>query len=123
MSRKRRNEASHGVAPQNYSRLLRAPFQFNKRAAGEAAEFSRSGIELLGVIGAARLECAEPAAEARELIWRQVGNRFGNFFDFHVVHYSTGRVERRKEIGRFRLLQAGLSSLRLGHLSRGVRNY
>jgi hypothetical protein len=72
----------------NYSRFLRAPFQFSKRAAGEAAEFSRSGIELLGVIGAARLECGEPAAEARELIWRQVGNSFGDFFDFHGAQYS-----------------------------------
>jgi hypothetical protein len=108
---------------ENCSRFLRAPFQFNKRAAGEAAEFGRSGIELLDVVGAARLECGEPAAEARELIRRQVGDGFGDFFDFHAAHYSTGRVERGKEIGRFRLLRVGLSSLRLGHLSRGIRNY
>jgi hypothetical protein len=46
------------------------------------------------------------------LIWRQVGNSFGDFFDFHVAQYSTGWVERRKEIGRFRLLRVGLSSFR-----------
>jgi hypothetical protein len=100
------------VAPIDYSRFLRAPFQFSKRAASEAAEFSRSGIKYLGVIGAARLECAESAAEAGELIWRQVGNSFGDFFDFPVAQYSTGWVERRKEIGRFRLLRVGLSSFR-----------
>jgi hypothetical protein len=38
------------------------------RAAGEAAEFSCSRVELLSVIGAARLECGEPATEAGELI-------------------------------------------------------
>jgi hypothetical protein len=27
------------------------------------------------------------------LIWRQVGNSFGDFFDFHVAQYSTGWVE------------------------------
>jgi hypothetical protein len=63
--------------------------QFSKRAAGEAAEFSRSGVEFLSVIGTARLECDEPAAEAGELIRRQLGNSFGNFFDFHVAQYST----------------------------------
>jgi hypothetical protein len=57
------------------------------------------------------------------LIRRQVGDRFGDFLDFHVAHYSTGRVERRKKIGRFRLLRVGLSSLRLGHLWRGNCNY
>ena len=74
------------------SRFLRAPFQFSKRAAGEAAEFSRSGIELLGVIAAARLKCGEPAAEAGELIWRQLGNSFCDFFDFHVLQYSTAEA-------------------------------
>jgi hypothetical protein len=43
--------------------------------------FSRS----IGVIGAARLECGEPAAEAGKLIRRQLGNSFGDFFDFHVA--------------------------------------
>ena len=76
----------------NYSRFLRAPFQFSKRAAGEAAEFSRSRVELLSVIGAARLECGEPAAEAGELIRRQLGNSFGDFFDFHVAQYSTAEA-------------------------------
>jgi hypothetical protein len=73
---------------ENDSRFLRAPFQFSKRAAGEAAEFSRRRVEFLGVIGAARLERGEPAAEASELIRRQLGNSFGDFFDFHVAQYS-----------------------------------
>jgi hypothetical protein len=41
------------------------------------------------VIGAARLERGEPAAEAGKLIRRQLGNGFGDFFDFHVAQYST----------------------------------
>jgi len=41
------------------------------------------------VIGAARLKCGEPAAEAGELMWRQVGHSFGDFFNFHVAQYST----------------------------------
>src|SRR6516225_5810960 len=65
------------------SRFLRALFQFSKRAAGEATKFGRSGVKLLGVVGAARLECGEPAAESGELIRRQLGNSFGDFFDFH----------------------------------------
>jgi hypothetical protein len=71
------------------SRFLRALFQFCKRAAGEATKFGRSGVELLGVVGVARLECDEPAAEAGELIGRQLGDSFGDFFDFHVAQYST----------------------------------
>ena len=71
------------------SRFLRALFQFSKRAAGEATEFGCSGVELLGVVGAARLECGEPAAEAGELIRRQLGDNFGDFFDFHMAQYST----------------------------------
>ena len=72
------------------SRFLRALFQFSKRAAGEATKFGRSGVELLGMVGAARLECGEPAAESGELIRRQLGDNFGDFFDFHGAHYSTG---------------------------------
>src|ERR1700751_4829776 len=72
------------------SRFLRALFQFGKRAAGEATKFGRSGVELLGVVGAARLECGEPAAESGELIRRQLGNNFGDFFYFHGAQYSTG---------------------------------
>jgi hypothetical protein len=75
--------------------LLTVPsrvFSIQKRAAGEAAEFSRSRVELLSVIGAARLECGEPAAEAGELIRRQLGNSFGDFFDFHVAQYSTAEA-------------------------------
>ena len=74
----------------NQSRFLRAPLQLSKSAAGEAAEFSRSGVELPGVIGATCLECGEPAAEAGELIWRQAGNSFSDFFNFHVAQSSTG---------------------------------
>ena len=74
------------------SRFLRALFQFGKRAAGEAAEFSRSRVELLRVIGTARFECGEPAAEAGELIRRQLGNSFGDFFDFHGAQYSTAEA-------------------------------
>jgi hypothetical protein len=33
-----------------FSRFLRAPFQFSKRAAGEATKFGRSRVKLLGVI-------------------------------------------------------------------------
>ena len=55
-----------------------------KRPSLVAVEF-----ELLGVVGAASLECGEPAAEAGELIRRQLGNRFGDFFDFHAAQYST----------------------------------
>jgi hypothetical protein len=36
------------------------------------------------VIGAACLECVEPAPEAGELIRRQLGNSFGDFFDFFM---------------------------------------
>jgi hypothetical protein len=50
------------------SRFLRAPLQISKRATSEATEFSRSGVEFLGVISAARLECGEPPAETGELI-------------------------------------------------------
>ena len=75
-----------------YSRFLRALFQFSKGAAGEAAEFSRSRVEFLSVIGAARVERGEPAAEAGELIRRQLGNSFGDFFDFHVAQYSTAEA-------------------------------
>jgi hypothetical protein len=72
------------------ARFLRALFQFSKRAAGEATKFGRSGVEFLGVVGAARLECGEPAAESGELIRRQLGNNFSDFFDFHGAQYSTG---------------------------------
>jgi hypothetical protein len=54
------------------SRFLRALFQFSERAAGKATKFGRTGVELLGVIGAARLECGEPAAESGELIRRHL---------------------------------------------------
>src|ERR671930_1114136 len=68
------------------SRFFRALFQLCKRAAGETAEFGRSGVELVVV---SRLEGGEPAAEAGELIRRQLGNSFGDFFDFHGAQYST----------------------------------
>ena len=78
----------HLVDIAKLSGFLPAPFQISKRAAGEAAEFRRSGVELLGVIGAARFECGEPAAETGELIGRQLGNRLGDFFDLHAAQYS-----------------------------------
>jgi hypothetical protein len=34
------------------------------------------------------LESREPAAEATEFIRVQFGNRFGDFFDFHVTNYT-----------------------------------
>jgi hypothetical protein len=81
------------------SRFLSALFQFSKRAAGEAAKFGRSGVELFGVVGAARLKCGEPTTEAGELIRRQLGNGFGDFFDFHVAQYSTAGVWLSAEKG------------------------
>ena len=72
----------------NDSWFLRAPFEFSERATGEAAEFGRGGVELLRLIGSARLKCGEPAAEARELIRRQLGDGLGDFFDFHGTQYS-----------------------------------
>ena len=33
-----------------------------------------------------------PPAEAGELIRRQLGNKFGDFFDFHVAQYSTAEA-------------------------------
>ena len=71
------------------SRFLRALFQFSKRAAGKATKFGRSGVKLLGVVGAARLECGEPAAESGELIRRQLGNSFGDFFNFHGAQLTS----------------------------------
>jgi uncharacterized protein YndB with AHSA1/START domain len=86
--------------------VLRAPFQFGKRAARETAEPARGGAKLLGVIGAPRLEGGEPAAEAGKLIRRQPGHGFGNLFDFHGAQYSipagtsqfSWRPKRRKTI-------------------------
>ena len=63
-------------------RFLRALFQFRQGAAGKAAKFSRSGVEFLGGVAAAGLECRKPAAEAGELIRRQLGDGFGDFFHF-----------------------------------------
>ena len=40
------------------------------------------------MVGTARLECGEPAAEAGELVRRQLGDGFGDFFDFHGAHYT-----------------------------------
>jgi hypothetical protein len=64
------------------SRFLRALFQFSKRAAGEATKFGRSGVKLLGVVVR---PASNAAAESGELIRRQLGNSFGDFFDFHGV--------------------------------------
>ena len=101
------------------SRFLSALFQFSKRAAGEAAKFGRSGVELFGVVGAARLKCGEPTTEAGELIRRQLGNGFGDFFDFHVAQYSTagvwlsaekGLVAQRHRAARARRVRIGRAS-------------
>jgi len=78
------------------SRFVGALFQLSKRAACEAAKFGRSGVELLGMVGAARLECVEPATEAGELIRRQLGDGFGDLFDFHEAQYSTCAGRRKK---------------------------
>jgi hypothetical protein len=43
------------------------------------------------VVGAASLERRKPAAEAVELIRRQLSDRIGDFFDFHAGQYSTAR--------------------------------
>src|SRR5215469_16497809 len=74
------------------SRFLRALFQFSKRAAGKATKFGRSGVKVLGVVGAARLECGEPAAESGELIRRQLGNSFGDFCDFHGAQLTSSKL-------------------------------
>ena len=66
-------------------RFLGAFFQFSKGAASEAANFGRNGIELRGVVNTPRLECGEPVAETGELIGRQLGNSFGDLFDFHAA--------------------------------------
>jgi len=69
--------------------VLRAPSQFGKRAPSETTELRRRGVELLGLIAAARLERGEPAAKAREFIRRQLADSFGDFFDFHMAEHST----------------------------------
>ena|SRR6516225_3177977 len=92
------------------SRFLRALFQFSKRAAGEATKFGRSGVKLLGVVGAARLECGEPAAESGELIRRQLDNSFGDFFDFHGAQLTFKFVRDKRAQLVFRVsLRAGQS--------------
>jgi hypothetical protein len=40
-----------------------------------------------GVVGTASFECAKPTAETGELIRRQLGDSFSDFFDFHATHY------------------------------------
>ena len=44
------------------------------------------------MVGATGLECGETAAESSELIRRQLGDNFGDFFDFHGAQYSTGEA-------------------------------
>jgi hypothetical protein len=79
--------------PQEVSALgsgfIYAFFQLCKRAAGQSAKFSRGGVEFRRMVGAACLERDEPAAEAGELIRRQLGHSFGDFFHCHVTQYST----------------------------------
>jgi hypothetical protein len=51
------------------------------------------------VVGAAGLECREPAAEAGELIRRELDDGFGDFFDFHVTPYSTAAAWLSRGMG------------------------
>ena len=95
------------------SRFLRAPFQFSNRAAGEATKFGRSGVKLLGVVGAARLECGEPTAESGELIRRQLGNSFGDFFDFHGAQLTSSSPPRSNRWGFFQCLRFAQFELRV----------
>src|SRR5262249_33262823 len=72
--------------------LLTVPsraFSIQQTRGRRSDQVCRSGVEFLGVVGVACLECDEPAAEAGELIGRQLGDNFGDFFDFHVAQYST----------------------------------
>ena len=62
---------------------------FNLANARPARRPSLVAVESSCVVGAACLECDEPAAEAGELIGWQLGDNFGDFFDFHVAQYST----------------------------------
>ena len=63
---------------------------FNSANARPARRPSLVAVELSSARDrAARLERGEPAAEAGELIRRQLGNSFGDFFYFHVAQYST----------------------------------
>ncbi|MGB6936594.1 MAG: hypothetical protein WBE14_07830 [Xanthobacteraceae bacterium] len=82
--------AGHVQTILSCSRFLPAIFQFGKRPASEAAKFGCGGFRLLGVVGAARLECGEPATEAGKLFGRQLGDCFSDLFDFHALYYSTG---------------------------------
>jgi hypothetical protein len=54
------------------------------------------------VISTTRLECDEPATKASELIRRQPGNSFGDFFNFHVTQYSTAEIWLGPLLGRTR---------------------
>ena len=76
--------AVDGVVDSMRTVLLTVPFArfFNSPNIQQARRPSlvAVGIELLGVVGAARLECGEPVAEAGELIRRQLGDSFGDFF-------------------------------------------
>ena len=44
------------------------------------------------MIGAPASNAVNPAAETSELIQRQLGNSFGDFFDFHVAQYSNAEA-------------------------------
>ena len=59
------------------------------------------------MVGAARLECGKPAAEAGELIRRQLANSFGDFFDFHVAQYSTDAASMPTSSATTRVLPGG----------------
>ena len=79
------------------------------------------------MVGAACLECDEPAAEPGELIGRQLGDNFGDFFDFHVAQYSTagawlsrGRINVRPPMSALCQKQtfrgAAMRAVRLRHI-------
>ena len=73
--------------------VLHTPSQFAKRAAREAAEFCRCGIQLLGMIGVTGIERREPAAKSRQLIGCQSRYGFGDLFNFHAGDYSSFRPD------------------------------
>jgi hypothetical protein len=88
--------------------VLCATSQFSERAPGETAELGCRGVELLGMIAAARLERGEPAAKARHFIRRQLCDSFGDFFDFHMAEHSTFLV--RAGLRQIVAMTAGVSA-------------
>ncbi len=69
-------------------RFVGALLQLSKCAPSEAAKFGGGGVEFLGVVGAARLECGEPAAEP-------VGSMFQNSNSEIIVPIPTATLSRQ----------------------------